>query len=225
MSSNANRVCSTAARPCTRSDGTPPHRCRQNASAMLPMIPPRPLPRRHEPGPVRLRQRPDIPTSGTPRRKINAVPYPQRWPPSPRGSILPRRVVTARPDFVLPHLRCSNAPSCVHAMRQQLRTVPAPADRPAVMFARMSGFAQVAGGTALHRFPGLPSGPAGRRLTRHHAPLAQLAEQQTLNLRVRGSSPWRRTYPELVFLLSLYPGRRPFPGHGCSTFARQSEHS
>src|ERR1700761_7401341 len=26
-----------------------------------------------------------------------------------------------------------------------------------------------------------------------HAPLAQLAEQQTLNLRVRGSSPWRRT--------------------------------
>src|ERR1700761_3813156 len=25
------------------------------------------------------------------------------------------------------------------------------------------------------------------------APLAQLAEQQTLNLRVRGSSPWRRT--------------------------------
>jgi hypothetical protein len=29
----------------------------------------------------------------------------------------------------------------------------------------------------------------------------------------------------LVFLLSLYPRRWPFPGHGCSTFARQSEHS
>ncbi len=27
----------------------------------------------------------------------------------------------------------------------------------------------------------------------HHAPLAQLAEQRTLNPRVRGSSPWRRT--------------------------------
>src|ERR1700761_5823863 len=30
-----------------------------------------------------------------------------------------------------------------------------------------------------------------------HAPLAQLAEQQTLNLRVRGSSPWRRTDSDL----------------------------
>src|SRR6202012_4952847 len=30
-------------------------------------------------------------------------------------------------------------------------------------------------------------------MSRHQAPLAQLAEQQTLNLRVRGSSPWRRT--------------------------------
>src|SRR5450631_2378418 len=32
-----------------------------------------------------------------------------------------------------------------------------------------------------------------------HAPLAQLAEQQTLNLRVRGSSPWRRTMSDLAF--------------------------
>ena len=31
-------------------------------------------------------------------------------------------------------------------------------------------------------------------------PLAQLAEQQTLNLRVRGSSPWRLT---INFLFSL----------------------
>ena len=44
-------------------------------------------------------------------------------------------------------------------------------------------------------------------LTRHQAPLAQLAEQRTLNPRVRGSSPWRRTRPDLVFLLTPYPGR------------------
>ena len=35
------------------------------------------------------------------------------------------------------------------------------------------------------------------------APLAQLAEQQTLNLRVRGSSPWRRTRKDLG---SIAPG-------------------
>ena len=48
-------------------------------------------------------------------------------------------------------------------------------------------------------------GPAPRVLTfclgarprRTIAPLAQLAEQLTLNQRVRGSSPWRRTYPAL----------------------------
>ena len=33
------------------------------------------------------------------------------------------------------------------------------------------------------------------------APLAQLAEQQTLNLRVRGSSPWRRTPLTSAFVL------------------------
>jgi hypothetical protein len=41
-----------------------------------------------------------------------------------------------------------------------------------------------------------------RLLLRSHAfqaPLAQLAEQQTLNLRVRGSSPWRRTGTDLGF--------------------------
>jgi hypothetical protein len=44
---------------------------------------------------------------------------------------------------------------------------------------------------------------------RCRAPLAQLAEQQTLNLRVRGSSPWRRTRDDLglyrlqVFFLCL----------------------
>ena len=35
-------------------------------------------------------------------------------------------------------------------------------------------------------------------ITAFQAPLAQLAEQQTLNLRVRGSSPWRRTHPGLA---------------------------
>src|SRR5581483_2957952 len=33
----------------------------------------------------------------------------------------------------------------------------------------------------------------------NRAPLAQLAEQRTLNPRVRGSSPWRRTLPDLAF--------------------------
>ncbi len=70
--------------------------------------------------------------------------------------------------------------------------------------------------------PGLPYRPARHNMARHDAPLAQLAEQQTLNLRVRGSSPWRRTRADLVFLLILYPGQWPFPGYGCSTFARQS---
>ncbi len=49
-----------------------------------------------------------------------------------------------------------------------------------------------------------------------------IAEQRALNPRVRGSNPWRRTRSDLA----LYPIRsaswRPFPGHVCSTFARQS---
>src|ERR1700734_1428727 len=40
------------------------------------------------------------------------------------------------------------------------------------------------------------------------APLAQLAEQQTLNLRVRGSSPWRRTRSDLGFLRVFDPNSR-----------------
>ena len=59
-------------------------------------------------------------------------------------------------------------------------------------------------------------------MTRHHAPLAQLAEQQTLNLRVRGSSPWRRTHSDLGLYPFRVPSCRPFRGHVCSTFARQS---
>ncbi len=39
----------------------------------------------------------------------------------------------------------------------------------------------------------VPGPDTFRSVARRHAPLAQLAEQQTLNLRVRGSSPWRRT--------------------------------
>src|SRR5579872_2415992 len=37
------------------------------------------------------------------------------------------------------------------------------------------------------------------RSQRSDAPLAQLAEQRTLNPRVRGSSPWRRTRTDLGF--------------------------
>src|SRR5271169_3042366 len=58
------------------------------------------------------------------------------------------------------------------------------------------------------------------RSQRSDAPLAQLAEQRTLNPRVRGSSPWRRTGTDL----GLYPfpaatlilrgaGLRPSWGH------------
>jgi hypothetical protein len=43
------------------------------------------------------------------------------------------------------------------------------------------------------RCAGSLPGPDTVSITAFQAPLAQLAEQQTLNLRVRGSSPWRRT--------------------------------
>ena len=39
-------------------------------------------------------------------------------------------------------------------------------------------------------------------IAKSHAPLAQLAEQRTLNPRVRGSSPWRRTRTDLGFYKS-----------------------
>ena len=57
------------------------------------------------------------------------------------------------------------------------------------MFARMSRYGPVAGGISGSRSPGLPYSPAGHSTAWHDAPLAQLAEQQTLNPRVRGSSP------------------------------------
>ncbi len=41
-------------------------------------------------------------------------------------------------------------------------------------------------------------------------------------VRVPAAAPTR---PDLVFLLFLQPRSRPFPGHVCSTFARQSEPS
>src|SRR6266851_572937 len=53
-------------------------------------------------------------------------------------------------------------------------------------------------------------GPNPANITAFSAPLAQLAEQRTLNPRVRGSSPWRRTRPDLV----LYPGRLSWPVPG-----------
>jgi hypothetical protein len=54
-----------------------------------------------------------------------------------------------------------------------------------------------------------------------NAPLAQLAEQRTLNPRVRGSSPWRRTRTDLVLYLFRAVPRWPFPGHVCSICARE----
>ena len=52
-------------------------------------------------------------------------------------------------------------------------------------------------------------------VAKRHAPLAQLAEQRTLNPRVRGSSPWRRTRfpwsaPCSALLADLVRGRPPY---------------
>jgi hypothetical protein len=46
--------------------------------------------------------------------------------------------------------------------------------------------------------------------------------QRTLNLRVRGSSPWRRTHSDLGLYPFRVPSCRLFPAHVGSTFARQS---
>jgi hypothetical protein len=55
-----------------------------------------------------------------------------------------------------------------------------------------------------------------------HAPLAQLAEQRTLNPRVRGSSPWRRTRTDLGLYRSRLFFMCPFCPHVRSAFARES---
>jgi hypothetical protein len=60
----------------------------------------------------------------------------------------------------------------------------------------------------------LPSGRCQR------APLAQLAEQRTLNPRVRGSSPWRRTRSDLGFYRPRSFFSCPFCPLGCSVVAR-----
>jgi hypothetical protein len=57
---------------------------------------------------------------------------------------------------------------------------------------------------------------SGRRRT------ASESGQRTLNPRVRGSSPWRRTRPDLVLYLFWLHSRGPFRAGGCSTFARLS---
>jgi hypothetical protein len=62
------------------------------------------------------------------------------------------------------------------------------------MFARMSRYGTVADGTRRHR---VLRGAAQSDTSWHVPALAdtgKLAEQRTLNLRVRGSSPWRRTH-------------------------------
>ena len=55
-----------------------------------------------------------------------------------------------------------------------------------------------------------------------NAPLAQLAEQRTLNPRVRGSSPWRRTRTDLGFLRSRSFFRCPICPHVGSVLAPES---
>jgi hypothetical protein len=57
-------------------------------------------------------------------------------------------------------------------------------------------------------------------ITAVHAPLAQLAEQRTLNPRVRGSSPWRRTRNDLGFYRPRSFFMCPFCPRGCSMVAR-----
>ena len=61
-----------------------------------------------------------------------------------------------------------------------------------------------------------------RRMTCTSGRLRTASEsgQRTLNPRVRGSSPWRRTRPDLVFLPSLAPLDRPLRAGGCSMAAR-----
>ncbi len=59
-------------------------------------------------------------------------------------------------------------------------------------------------------------------ITEVRAPLAQLAEQQTLNLRVRGSSPWRRTHSDLGFYRSGSDVVCPICPHVGSVLARVS---
>ncbi len=73
-----------------------------------------------------------------------------------------------------------------------------------------------------YRQPHKMAGPGSYR----HRSAADKAEertkQRTLNLRVRGSSPWRRTHSDLGICPFRAPSCRPFRGHACSTFARQS---
>ena len=90
------------------------------------------------------------------------------------------------------------------------------------MFARMSRYGPVTGGTTRHPVSRFAVQPGRSQHFPALSDTAYTAEQRTLNLRVRGSSPWRRTHSEL----GLYPFRAlscsPFRGHGCSTVARQS---
>src|SRR2546430_6832236 len=74
----------------------------------------------------------------------------------------------------------------------------------------------------------VPENPIGDGPGRHamvsdvaNAPLAQLAEQRTLNPRVRGSSPWRRTRDDLGFHLSRSIFMCPVCPHVGSMFARE----
>ncbi len=81
--------------------------------------------------------------------------------------------------------------------------VSARAARGALAEGAQAGAAQAVRAAALNTAPRpRPSDSHGRLLLAtiisFHAPLAQLAEQRTLNPRVRGSSPWRRTRSDLA---------------------------
>ena len=90
------------------------------------------------------------------------------------------------------------------------------------MFARLSRYGPVADGITRHtvsRFA-VQTGRSQHFPALYDTP--EMEDQPTLNLRVRGSSPWRRTHSDLGLCPFLALSCRPFPGHGCSTVARQS---
>ena len=90
------------------------------------------------------------------------------------------------------------------------------------MFARMSRYGPVAAGTRRDR---ILRGTAYSGTSRHVLALVgtgKLVEQQTLNLRVRGSSPWRRTHSDLGFYRSRLFFMCPVCPHVGSVLARVS---
>ncbi len=112
----------------------------------------------------------------------------------------------------------------------QLRTVAAEPGvrrcRVCSVFAQMSRYATVSAGTRRQQ---VLSGAAQSGTSWHVPALAdtgkydragKLTEQRTLNPRVRGSSPWRRTRTDLGIYKNQVIFSCPFCPHVCSMFAR-----